>query len=146
MTHPNQITRDGALRVLYALDIGGAEASHQLKGPIERHLAVARELEPELDRQKQAIVDRVEQLFEVWDDLNEQIQSVSPNWRVERMSIIDRNILRLACWEIQHGDQPPAVIIDACVDLGKDYGASETSSFVNGLLEEFVSTRGLSMK
>ena len=52
------------------------------------------------------------------------------------MATIDRNILRLGAWELLSGDQPPRAVINACIELGKDYGEQGTPAFINGLLDE----------
>ena len=67
--------------------------------------------------------------------LDELITQASQNWRLERMSRIDRNILRLGTWELRHKeDVPVAVIIDEAVELAKRYGNENSSSFINGVL------------
>jgi N utilization substance protein B len=143
MTHPNQIVRDGTLRVLYGLDVGGAEPGEDLTARIDRNVALTSEVAPEIEQRHADIIERIEALYDSWESINEKIQSVSPNWRVDRMSIIDRNILRMATWEIEHGDEAAAVVIDASVELGKTYGATETSGFVNGLLDEFCKSQDI---
>ena len=65
------------------------------------------------------------------------VQKSSPRWRVKRMSVIDRNILRLATYEIFHRpDVPPRVVINEAVELAKRFGAEQTKSFVNGILQQ----------
>ena len=58
------------------------------------------------------------------------------NWSVERMAIIDRNVLRLGAFELLHLDNvPPKVVINEAVELAKRYGGAESSKFVNGILD-----------
>lgn len=65
------------------------------------------------------------------------ISSYSEHWRLTRMSTIDRNILRLAIYEILYlSNIPPPVTIDEAVELGKKFGAEESGSFVNGILDK----------
>jgi transcription antitermination factor NusB len=75
----------------------------------------------------------------VWEnkaDLDRLIRRSSKNWRVERMSRVDRNILRMAIYEVVYRkDVPPKVSIDEAVELGKRYGTEESGAFINGILD-----------
>ena len=75
----------------------------------------------------------------VWGRLGEidaLIGKAAEHWRVERMTLVDRNILRLGAYEICHGrDIPYAVAINEAVDLAKRFGAEESGGFVNGILD-----------
>lgn len=69
-------------------------------------------------------------------DLDRLMRRSSKNWRVERMSRVDRNILRLAIYEVLYRkDVPPKVSIDEAVELGKRYGTEESGAFINGILD-----------
>jgi transcription antitermination factor NusB len=75
----------------------------------------------------------------VWEkkaDLDRLIRKSSKNWRVERMTRVDRNILRIAIYEVVYRkDVPPKVSIDEAVELGKRYGTEESGAFINGILD-----------
>jgi len=75
----------------------------------------------------------------VWEnrtDLDRLISRSSKNWRVERMSRVDINILRIAIYEVLYmKDVPPKVSIDEAVELGKRYGTEESGAFINGILD-----------
>jgi transcription antitermination factor NusB len=75
----------------------------------------------------------------VWEnkkDLDRLIGQASKHWRIERMSRVDRNILRIAVFEVVYmGDIPPKVSIDEAVELGKKYGTEESGAFINGVLD-----------
>jgi transcription antitermination factor NusB len=75
----------------------------------------------------------------VWENkgtLDRLIRGSSKNWRVERMSRVDRNILRMAIYEVLYRkDVPPKVSIDEAVELGKQYGTEESGAFINGILD-----------
>jgi N utilization substance protein B len=72
-------------------------------------------------------------------DLDAKIRAASSNWRLERMTRVDRNLLRLGAWELSYrSDVPRAVIIDEAVELAKEYGTDESSAFVNGVLNEIA--------
>jgi transcription antitermination factor NusB len=75
--------------------------------------------------------------------LDKMIRKSSKNWRLERMSLVDRSILRLGAYEILFMDEtPPKVSIDEAIELGKKYGAEESSAFINGILDNiFLSVK-----
>jgi len=77
--------------------------------------------------------------------LDKVIRKSSRNWRLERMSIVDRCILRLGAFEILFMDEtPPKVAIDEAIELGKKYGAEESGAFINGILDNiFISIRDI---
>jgi len=57
------------------------------------------------------------------------------NWALDRLATVDRNILRLAAWEMLHGGTPAAVVIDEAVEMGKRFGGEDSGGFVNGVLD-----------
>lgn len=70
--------------------------------------------------------------------LDERLARVARNWRLERMAHVDRNVLRLAAWEILFGDTPAAVAIDEAVELAREFGDEGSPRFVNGVLDALV--------
>jgi transcription antitermination factor NusB len=86
----------------------------------------------------------------VWEhrqDLDKLISRASKNWRIERMSRVDRNILRVAVFEVLYmGDIPPKVSIDEAVELGKRYGTEDSGAFVNGVLDHIYNQLNLSVE
>jgi len=78
----------------------------------------------------------------VWEhrvEIDGLIRDAAENWRLERMALVDRNILRLGAYEIRHGrDIPFAVAINEAVDLAKRFGAEESGAFVNGILDRIA--------
>ncbi len=76
-----------------------------------------------------------------WDrraELDAELATASSGWRVERMPAVDRNILRLALYELRYTDTPLAVVIDEAVELAKTYSTSRSGAFVNGVLGALV--------
>ncbi len=63
------------------------------------------------------------------------IQKHAERWRIERMPIVDRNVLRLAVYEMLHTDTPPAVLIDEAIELARQFAGEESVHFVNGVLD-----------
>jgi transcription antitermination factor NusB len=75
------------------------------------------------------------------EELDVLITRSSRHWRLERMSRVDRTILRLAVFEILFmRDIPPKVSIDEAVDLGKKYGTEESGAFINGILDNIYNS------
>ncbi|HEY1101607.1 MAG TPA: transcription antitermination factor NusB [Myxococcota bacterium] len=69
-------------------------------------------------------------------DLDELMQKHSPRWKVQRMSMVDRNILRVGAYELKNDTETPArVVIDEAVEIAKRYGAEQSGAFVNGVLD-----------
>ena len=67
--------------------------------------------------------------------IDEQIARHAEHWRMERMPAVDRNILRLAVYEMLFGGTPPAVAIDEALELARRYSNEESVQFVNGVLD-----------
>jgi N utilization substance protein B len=69
-------------------------------------------------------------------DIDSIIERFSDNWKISRMSCVDRNILRIAVYEfINCEDIPPKVSINEAIDIGKKYGTDESGAFINGILD-----------
>ena len=72
-------------------------------------------------------------------ELDDVLARLSRNWRVERMAVVERNIIRLALWELLHAPAVPInVVINEAIELAKRFGTAEGAAFVNGLLDRAV--------
>jgi transcription antitermination protein NusB len=69
------------------------------------------------------------------DELDALIVQHAKNWRLERMAIIDRAVLRLAIYELRVGETPPKVILNEAVELAKKFSSEDAGAFVNGILD-----------
>ena len=67
--------------------------------------------------------------------IDHQIAEKSENWKLERMPIVDRNILRMAIYEMSRRETPPAVVIDEALELARQFSGEESVSFINGVLD-----------
>jgi N utilization substance protein B len=74
-------------------------------------------------------------------ELDQLLKETADNWSLERMAVIDRNILRLGAYEMRYGDTPDRVAINEAVELAKRFGARQSPHFVNGILDRFVKVR-----
>jgi N utilization substance protein B len=83
-------------------------------------------------------------VFQHRAELDQMLAGASKNWRLERMALVDRNVIRLALYEIKHcADVPVAVAINEAIELTKRFGTAEAAAFVNGLLDRAVDDLGL---
>ena len=67
--------------------------------------------------------------------IDHRITAKSSNWRIERMPVVDRNILRLAIYEMDELQTPPAVVIDEALELARQFSGDESVAFINGVLD-----------
>ncbi len=128
-------SREIALQVLYQVDLTGMSAEEAFSGYCEQ-LAPPREAE-EFARFLLLGVENNRRDIDRW------IDSASRHWRVSRMSPVDRNILRIASFELRHCDNiPPKVSINEAVELAKRFGSADSKAFVNGVLDRLYSEQG----
>lgn len=81
------------------------------------------------------VADLVRGTVEHVGELDEQIRRHAEHWRMERMPAVDRNVLRLAVYEMKHGGTPAAVTIDEALELARKFSGEESVQFVNGVLD-----------
>ena len=72
---------------------------------------------------------------EMAPEIDHRIAEKSENWKLERMPIVDRNILRLAIYEMSRQETPPAVVIDEALELARQFSGEASVSFINGVLD-----------
>ena len=123
--------RVAALQALFEVDCTGHHPA----------VVIARQLEHSGLPQSGAEFARalVQGVGEHRDDLDRLIGEYAPEWPVEQIAIIDRNILRIAIYEILFGDDTPTkVAINEAVELAKEYGSDSSGRFVNGVLGSLV--------
>lgn len=124
---PRTRARSVALQVLYEIDLVG----HPPGSVLESRLSEA-SLDEKLAEFVRQIVLGVYPLIE---KLDHYIAQHAPEWPLDQVAIVDRNILRIALWEIAVSDQTPVkVAINEAVELGKAFGSDSTPRFVNGVL------------
>ena len=128
--------REAAVQMLYAL-----EASDEALDSVIRDYW----RETPGDAEGRAYADEmVRGVAERRDDIDARITRASDNWRLERMTRVDRNVLRLGTYELCHReDVPRAVILDESVELAKRFGTEESGKFVNGVLERVANELGV---
>jgi N utilization substance protein B len=124
--------RECALQALYQLDTAGGSPSDVLAG-LWAHFEL---VDDDTKGFAEALVRGAQREQKTIDEL---IQRTSTNWKLERMARVDRNILRLAVYEIlKRADVPVKVTLNEAVELSKKYGSEESSAFVNGILDRIA--------
>ena len=73
--------------------------------------------------------------FENQDQIDELIARHAQHWRLERMAVVDRNVLRLAVGELLYGETPQIVVIDQAIEIAHKFSTDESTQFVNGILD-----------
>lgn len=120
--------RECALQLLYQLDITRGDLQDSLK-----NYWVDNEQPQEI---KEFATNIVEGTCQKKDQIDSLITKYAENWTIGRMAVVDRNILRLAAYELLYSsDVPPKVCINEAVDLAKKFGDAESGKFVNGILD-----------
>jgi len=70
------------------------------------------------------------------EKIDDMIQAQADNWRLSRMAVVDRNIIRMSVYEFLHEDDTPKlVIIDEAIEIAKKFGTQKSSQFINGILD-----------
>ena len=121
-------SREFALQVLYQLNITKQDAATALTQFQENFLPNG-EADDFLKRLVLGVAEH-------HAELDRLIERYSENWRLDRINVIERNLLRMALFELLYCEEiPPKVTINEAIDLGKKYGSEESGSFINGLLD-----------
>jgi len=125
--------RERALQALYQIDVAAA-------GIDEALASFWRSFEP-TEREVQVLAEQlVRGVAADRRQVDDVIEGVSTNWRLDRMAKVDRNVLRLAVHELVHRpDVPVKVAINEAIELGKKYGSESSGAFVNGVLDKIAS-------
>ena len=124
--------RECALQMLFAADLGGAAVR-----PDDLVRSYWEELgEPEMDEGAREFATRltVGTLAHL-DEIDERIRSRAEHWRISRMAVVDRNILRMAVYEFLHEPTPRTVAINESLEIARRFSTYEATQFINGILD-----------
>lgn len=126
--------REIALKVLYQIDVSHEEPVKAIEDYFSYN-------EEALDEVKEFSAKLVLGTRENLEALDKKIGGFATNWELNRMAIVDRNILRLACFELMYlEDIPSKVTINEAVELAKKYGGVDSGKFANGILDKINKT------
>lgn len=128
-------SRELALQFLYMWELRGSEAMEELVPFVEHHTKGSR-----VKKGRGELAEFTLQLsrgvVENRTELDRWIEAIARNWRIDRMAHLDRNILRLAVFELLfHPDTPYKVVINEAIDIAKRFSTGQSGSFVNGILD-----------
>ena len=119
--------REIAFQFLYEIELGGKDVSQAFNDF------------PEKCEERQVVKDfafkLVKGVCENIKRIDEMLAKCSANWLTARMTPVDRNIIRVAAYELIYFDTPPAVAIDEAIEIAKEFGTEKSGKFVNGVLD-----------
>jgi len=125
---PRRKSREFALQVLYQLDITKQDTIKTL-AQFQDHFSGNEERDEFMERLVLGVLEHCQ-------EIDRLIEKYSENWRLVRMNIIDRAILRMAIFELLYCEEiPPKATLNEAIELGKRYGSEDSGSFINGILD-----------
>jgi N utilization substance protein B len=128
MKRERRRARTLALQTLYEVDTVGHPAAEVLARHIDGNQSLS-------DDNAEFIKNLVIGVLELAPKLDDYIAGCAPEWPVDQIAVLDRNILRMALWEIAVSDETPLkVAINEAVELAKKFGSDSSSRFINGVL------------
>ena len=151
-----RISREMAVQMLYQSDLGGSPIpqifrsfdlseymTREEPGEKKREHATPEEERAEYARKRKWVDEAflfaqelVRGTLDNQEKIDDLIRSQADNWRLERMPAVDRNVLRLAIYEMLfEPDTPKLVVVDEAIELAKKFGSEQSGRFVNGLLD-----------
>ncbi len=123
--------RELALQMLYQVDVNPDVSPADVRVMIREYMT------DDHDLQRFAW-----QLFvgtqEMRQQLDTKIEEIAANWKLSRMAVTDRNILRMACYEMMQVKTPPKVVVDEAIELARTFGGENSPAFVNGILDRMM--------
>ncbi len=131
MKGERRLARELALQALYEVDLVG----HAPAAVLHERLNEVVDENPRVEAYARKLVMGI---LASTEQLDFFIQSHAPEWPLDQVAVIDRNLLRMALYEFTVGHVPVKVAINEAVELAKDYGADSTPRFVNGVLGALV--------
>ena len=121
-------SRELAMQALYQMEMN-QDHSKEAVELFCKHFGVTENVKPFFLR-------LVEGVMKVQHEIDPLIKSFSENWKISRMSRADRNIMRIAVYELLYCDDiPPKVSINEAIDIGKKFGTEDSGPFINGILD-----------
>jgi len=116
------------MQVLYLWDSNG-----------EQNLELGRQAlvdAPEADDEsRRAAIDMASATWDQRETIDPWIERLAPQWPPRRQPLVDRNLIRLAVWELTNAHAPPKVVIDEAIELAKQFSTEHSPAFINGVLD-----------
>lgn len=127
--------RSRALQAVYAWDLRGEKDLERVANQIFDDLLVASD-------EREIANALLRTMREHGKELDGMIVDVTTNWRLERLGVIERSVLRLAAAELRRGETPPRVVLRESIRLAERYGNPDSARFVNGVLDALARKMG----
>jgi len=132
-------SRQRALQILFLWDARRQPLEEAIAAYFDTLYSEESRTRPQPDE----FVDRlVKGAVEHIEELDRRITQHAEHWRIERMPSVDRNILRLAVYEMTHSDTPAAVVIDEALELARQFSGEDSVAFINGVLDAVYKENG----
>src|ERR1035441_1925660 len=125
-------SRKRALQVLFEWDVRGDPVDRAIDHYYESLFSEEAEHQPKPDKFMEELARGTAANSK---DIDKQIQAKAEHWRLERMPVVDRNILRLAIFEMTQQMVPAPVLIDEALELARQFSSDESLAFINGILD-----------
>jgi len=120
--------RESTLQILFQLEFNDSQLDKTISQFLENKKA---------DKEEEELCTRlICGIVANQAEIDKIIQSASQNWRISRMAIVDKNILRMAAYEMLYDkDLAPAIIINEAIEIAKKYSSEQSATFINGILD-----------
>jgi N utilization substance protein B len=127
-----RFSRELVIQFLYLTEMNDGDIAHQLEAFWENN--------PNKDESVQTFTeDILNNIFEHKKEIDAQLEKYSDNWTLSRMTVIDRNLLRMAASELMYSKTvPPKVVIDEALEIAKRFGTADSPHFINGILDRIL--------
>lgn len=125
-------SRKRALQVLFEWDIRRESIDRAIQNYYETLYSEEQDAKPKPDKFMEQLARGTAERAQ---EIDHQIEAKSANWRLERMAVVDRNILRMAIYELGRNELPAPIIIDEALELARQFSNQESISFINGVLD-----------
>ncbi|MHB8157932.1 MAG: transcription antitermination factor NusB [Desulfocucumaceae bacterium] len=134
--------REAVLRTLYQVDVTGIDCEMAIKNTAE----ISESLEEEVEKLGNLGADDLSYARDIVfgsikheKEIDEMIAALSKDWNIERLAMVDHNIMRIAVFEIMYReDIPLSVSVNEAVELAKLYGSDDSGKFINGILGKLI--------
>jgi N utilization substance protein B len=123
-------TRELAMQVMFLWDSSG-----------ERDTELARQYLADGTEDLELRAVALEMATSAWDQraaIDERVDKISPQWPPRRQPGVDRNLIRLAVWELTNKPTPPKVVLDEAIELAREFSTEQSPAFVNGVLDAIL--------
>ena len=135
---PRAASRQVALQVLYAVDLASSRETGEAFDPVRAGAEAFESIACSFDLPEGARAFAKQLVFGVVErreELDRYLAENTRNWRVDRMAAVDRNVLRIAVFELLATDTPTSVVIDQAIELARRFGDDPSPAFVNGVID-----------